>query len=117
MALLLRVWSARASFVRKKGWVVMPRKFVALVATIGIGLTTGALVTQPALGRVRVASAAPTSATDQTRIPHYFGPYSNWANSPQVLSDGIVTISGGGGTGAEATATVSPKTGGITMVT
>ncbi|WP_133980817.1 Ig-like domain repeat protein [Kribbella voronezhensis] len=50
-------------------------------------------------------------------MPHYFGPYPNWANSPQVLSDAIVTITNGGGTGAEARATVDPKTGGITAVT
>ena len=35
---------------------------------------------------------APTNPTDPTRIPHYFGPYPNWANSPQVLADAIVTI-------------------------
>jgi hypothetical protein len=23
---------------------------------------------------------APTSATDKTKVPHYFGPYPNWAN-------------------------------------
>ena len=30
--------------------------------------------------------------TDVNTVPHYFGPYSNWANSPQVLSDAVVTI-------------------------
>jgi FtsP/CotA-like multicopper oxidase with cupredoxin domain len=39
--------------------------------------------------------AMPISATDETKVPHYFGPYPNWANSPQVLSDAIVTISKG----------------------
>ena len=57
------------------------------------------------------------SPTDPTKVPHYFGPYPNWAYSPQVLADAVVTLSGGGGTGAEATATVDPKTGGITGVT
>ena len=28
----------------------------------------------------------------ETKVPHYFGPYPNWANSPQVLADAIVTI-------------------------
>jgi FtsP/CotA-like multicopper oxidase with cupredoxin domain len=63
---------------------------------------------------------APTSPTDQTKVPHYFGPYSNWANSPQVLANAIVTIGGvtsGGGSGATATATVDPRTGGVTGYT
>ena len=40
-----------------------------------------------------VAAAAPISATDESKVPHYFGPYPNWANSPQVLADAIVKIS------------------------
>src|SRR6476659_7149858 len=40
-------------------------------------------------------AAVPTSATDETKVPHYFGPYPNWANSPQTLADAIVTISVG----------------------
>ena len=63
------------------------------------------------------ASAAPISAVDESKVPHYFGPFPNWANSPQVLADAIVTISDGGGPGAEATATVDPKTGGINAIT
>jgi FtsP/CotA-like multicopper oxidase with cupredoxin domain len=60
---------------------------------------------------------APTSPTDPTKVPHYFGPYPNWANSPQVLADAIVAITGGGGTGALASATVDPKTGGVSGYT
>ena len=63
---------------------------------------------------------APISPTDATKVPHYFGPYSNWANSPQVLANAIVTIgavTSGGGSGATATATVDPKTGGVTGYT
>ena len=62
-------------------------------------------------------SNAPTDPKDETKVPHYFGPYPNWANSPQVLSNAIVAISGGGGTGALADATVDPKTGGVTGYT
>ena len=57
----------------------------------------------------------PLSATDESKVPHYFGPYSNWANSPQVLSDAVVALTGGGGTGAEAQPVVDPKTGAITQ--
>src|SRR5664279_2347268 len=64
-----------------------------------------------------MAAAAALSPTDPTKVPHYFGPYPNWANSPQVLSDAVVTLSNGGGKGAEAKATVDPKTGAISAVT
>src|SRR5450631_2259635 len=40
-----------------------------------------------------VVSNAPVSPTDLTKVPHYFGPYSNWTNSPQVLSDAVVSMS------------------------
>ena len=64
-----------------------------------------------------LVAATPSSPTDESRVPHYFGPYPNWANSPQALADAVVTLSNGGGTGAEATATVNPKTGGIDAIT
>ncbi len=40
------------------------------------------------------AAAVPASAVDQTQVPHYFGPYPNWANSPLTLPDATVTITG-----------------------
>ena len=50
-----------------------------------------------------VAQAAPSSPTDETKVPHYFGPYPNWANSPLRVADASVTITDpGGGTGAKA---------------
>ncbi|HEX2980298.1 MAG TPA: hypothetical protein VHO48_08545, partial [Anaerolineaceae bacterium] len=49
--------------------------------------------------------AMPASPTDETKVPHYFGPYPNWANSPFTLPDVTVNITGNG-TGAQATATV-----------
>ena len=39
-----------------------------------------------------IDAVAPISPTDESKVPHYFGPYPNWANSPQVLADAIVTI-------------------------
>jgi hypothetical protein len=51
------------------------------------------------------ATAMPMSPTDETKVPHYFGPYPNWANSPFTLPDVQVVITGDG-TGAEAVATV-----------
>ena len=46
------------------------------------------------------ATNLPNSPTDESKVPHYFGPYPNWANSPQVLADAVVTI-------APPTATIS----------
>src|SRR5512147_121469 len=51
------------------------------------------------------AMAMPGSPTDETKVPHYFGPYPNWANSPFTLADAQVVITGDG-TGAEAVAMV-----------
>ncbi len=50
-------------------------------------------------------TAVPTSPTDETKVPHYFGPYPNWANSPYTLPDAAVTIDGDG-SGATAVASV-----------
>ena len=54
------------------------------------------------------AAAAPASAVDETKVPHYFGPYPNWANSQFTLPDVTVAITGPGsvGSGATANATV-----------
>ena len=64
-----------------------------------------------------LAAAIPASETDESLVPHYFGPYPNWANSPQVLSNAVVTFTGGGGTGAAAVATVNPANGRIDAIT
>ncbi len=61
------------------------------------------------------ASAMPMSPTDESKVPHYFGPYPNWANSPLTLPDATVTITGNG-SGAEAVATVGAN-GAITSIT
>jgi FtsP/CotA-like multicopper oxidase with cupredoxin domain len=62
--------------------------------------------------------AAPTSPVDQTKVPHYFGPFPNWANSPFTLPDANVTIADAplGGTTATATATVGAN-GAVTGIT
>lgn len=51
------------------------------------------------------AQAMPSSPTDASKVPHYFGPWPNWANSPLTRADATVTITGDG-TGATAEATV-----------
>ncbi len=60
-------------------------------------------------------AAMPVGPTDQTKVPHYFGPFPNWANSPYTLPDVAVTITGDGA-GATATATVGAN-GAVTGIT
>ena len=62
-------------------------------------------------------AAAPVSPTDQTRIPHYYGPFPNWVNTQFTLPDAQVVITGKkGGSGAKAVATVGAN-GVITGIT
>lgn len=35
----------------------------------------------------KVGSAMPMSSTDESKVPHYFGPFPNWANSPFTVPD------------------------------
>ncbi|MGW5238243.1 multicopper oxidase domain-containing protein [Monashia sp. NPDC004114] len=88
-----------------------------------VTLTAGAAMVMALSGQVAVvpagpaAAAPPTSATDAAKVPHYFGPWPNWANSPLTLPTAAVTISdGGAGTGATAAAQVDPATGGISSI-
>jgi len=63
------------------------------------------------------ASAMPASPTDESKVPHYFGPYPNWALSPLRLPNVFIDLNGGGGSGAMADATVDPQTGSLTAIT
>jgi FtsP/CotA-like multicopper oxidase with cupredoxin domain len=83
-------------------------------AVLAVGaVLAGMIMTYPGGGGP--AAAAPASATDATQVPHYFGPWPNWANSPFTLPNATVKITGSG-TGATATAQVDPTTGGIASI-
>ena len=76
----------------------------------------GAAATSLLLDPVVNLAAGPT---DQSKIPHYFGPYPNWALSPLRTADAKVSIAdctGCPGTGATATATVDPQTEAVTAI-
>ncbi|MGE5775988.1 MAG: hypothetical protein ACM33V_07195, partial [Chloroflexota bacterium] len=60
-------------------------------------------------------SPMPVGPTDESKVPHYFGPWPNWANSPLTLPNATVTIDGDG-SGAEAVAQVDPVTQGIDSI-
>ena len=86
--------SARQPFHRSpRNRFARPAVIVALALLIsGIGPLAG----MRNLFQPDVAEAAvPSSTTDTTKVPHYFGPYPNWANSPQTLADAMVKISVG----------------------
>ncbi len=52
---------------------------VLLTVVASLVLTgSGAVSAQPKPS----ASAAPISTTDETKVPHYCGPYPTWVNSP-----------------------------------
>ena len=70
--------------------LVLAVVFALLVSGIGPGGGVRNFF-QPAVAE----AAVPASATDETKVPHYFGPYHNWANSPQTLADAIVKITVG----------------------
>src|SRR5512147_2666841 len=60
-------------------------------------------------------SAMPMNPTDETKVPHYFGPYPNWANSPLTQPNAVIEIQGDG-SGATAVAQVNPVTLGIDSI-
>ena len=43
-------------------------------------------------GAAELASGAPADPVDESKVPHYFGPSPNWANSPLTVSDAAVSI-------------------------
>ena len=89
----------------------MRRRAAACAATLALlgSVSVGAVSLSAASG------AAPASATDATQVPHYFGPWANWANSPFTLPNAAVSITGDG-RGAAARATVDPTTGGVASI-
>jgi FtsP/CotA-like multicopper oxidase with cupredoxin domain len=68
-----------------------------------------------AIQRGAISIQMPMDPMDETKVPHYFGPFPNWANSPFTLPDVLVDITGDG-TGATATATVGGN-GAVTGIT
>jgi len=85
---------------------------ILIIATLVFG---GAFQVHAQNAEQMTDMSMPASPTDETKVPHYFGPYPNWANSPYTLPDAQVVITGNG-TGAQAYATVGVN-GSITGIT
>ena len=88
----------------------LSRKVWGVVGAFGLVLTTG-VIAIPSHSTFKVEAAIPPSTTDVNTVPHYFGPYSNWANSEQAVADAVITIgvpTGASPVQATATANVLP---------
>src|ERR1044072_2478744 len=85
------------------------RKFLNMLVSLRV------LTTLVVRGNIK-ATAMTMHPKDETKVPHYFGPNPNWANSPFRVPDVAVTLTGGAGTGATAAATVDPQTGAVTGI-
>ncbi len=88
---------------------------VAQVSPAGTDAVPAPAAVVPPSPDAAPAPALPASAVDESKVPHYFGPYPNWANSQFTLPDVAVTIDGDGA-GATATATVGAN-GAVTDLT
>lgn len=114
----------RADGMQRRRWAPGARRrtTASLLATLmvggglvgGLGSALSAASPASAL-TVPKAIGLPANAVDESKVPHYFGPAPNWALSPLTTSTATVDIVGDG-TGATATATVDPLTGGIQSV-
>lgn len=83
------------------------RRFTTVVLTV--------MAIVAAMFSLAATQQAATAAPADPKVPHYFGPWPNWANSPLTLNKASVTFEGTG-TGASAVAQVDPVTGGIKSV-
>ena len=87
----------------------MKRSIAVHCALVGLStIILGSVPHGPGAQDAQAAAANP--------VPHYYGPYANYANSPLRLSDAVVSFTGGGGEGAAAIATVDAETGAVTQV-
>ncbi len=75
-----------------------------------------AVLTALFMVKMSQGEAVPANPTDNTTVPHYFGPWPNWALSPLTLPDVTVTINGAHETTATAVASVGSN-GVITGIT
>src|SRR4051794_27557150 len=73
-------------------------------------LTVLAMVLAIAATALGTGAAVAATPPDPSKVPHYFGPWPNWANSPLTLSKASVSFGNAGpGAGATAVAQVDPK--------
>jgi FtsP/CotA-like multicopper oxidase with cupredoxin domain len=86
----------------------LPKKRTVVALTAAIAALSA--------GGIAVTQSMPANDKDESKVPHYFGPNPNWANSPFRLPDVAVELTNGGGSGATAAAEVDPVSGAITSI-
>jgi FtsP/CotA-like multicopper oxidase with cupredoxin domain len=70
-----------------------PMKAAVPPAAAKVAAKAAAPMAAPAKPKPKPMTArASFSPTDPTKVPHYFGPFSNYANSNQTLANAIVTL-------------------------
>ena len=70
--------------------------FALLFLAVAPAANRAGASTAPAAEATKSLSSAPIDPQDESKVPHYFGPYQNWANSPFTLPDVAVEIVGDG---------------------
>ncbi len=78
---------------------------VVMMTSMLLGVINLPVTAKPDSAPELVGSSMPDSPTDESKVPHYYGPYSNYANSTFTLAAATVDITGDG-SGATANATV-----------
>ncbi|HEX5917491.1 MAG TPA: hypothetical protein VFY76_06525, partial [Nocardioides sp.] len=93
------------------------RTVLAAAAALLVSASVGVLGVVGATTTSAQAAGRPSSPTDATKVPHYFGPWPNWANSPFTTSTAQVEIvDSGNGQGARAVAQVDPVSGAVSGI-
>ena len=93
------------------------RTVLAAAAALLVSASVGVLGVVGATTTSAQAAGRPSSPTDATKVPHYFGPWPNWANSPFTTSTAQVEIVDSGiGQGASAVAQVDPVSGAVSGI-
>jgi FtsP/CotA-like multicopper oxidase with cupredoxin domain len=90
------------------------RKFLNIIFSVLV--LTSLIFGGPIQVQARNIAAMPMGPTDESKVPHYFGPYPNWALSPLRVPNVFIELTGGGGTGATAAATVDPQSGALLSI-
>ncbi|HEU5204738.1 MAG TPA: hypothetical protein VFU17_10620, partial [Candidatus Limnocylindrales bacterium] len=89
---------------------------VAAMLCLGVVGPATAAVAPRAADQATTATSMPAGPTDESKVPHYFGPYPNWALSPLTTADVTVEILGdGNGATAEASVGANGVVTGITI--
>ena len=81
-----------------------------------VHVAAAALLTMVMGGLPAIQHQAAAATFVPNTVPHYYGPYANYANSALHMADAVIDFQNGGGSGAAAVATVDPTTGAITAL-